>query len=121
MTSAELYALAAKKHEEEEAAENCVKREGFLKEDLYSYDKTVVSELEESGFLEFWLYTAKEKETIIFNSFALVLKKGTRFVCFIDNGKESWFDDVNYGIEEMDAYWAGKYLENVRDVTAANT
>lgn len=92
------------------------KKEGFLKTDLYTYEYGEDWERD----TQFWLYTEKELEIArkeFENSFKRVLKKGTRFICFInESGTESWFDDVNYGVEGQDKAWAKLYLTNIRDI-----
>lgn len=92
------------------------KKEGFLKSDLYEYDYAEAWERD----TPFWIYTEKEIEKArkeFEKSFKLVLKKGTRFVCFISaTGVESWHDDVNYGVEEQDKEWAKLFLTNIRDI-----
>lgn len=98
-----------------------VKRVGYLNRDLYQYDVANACSLSfraDSDKL-FWLCDEKQKKKWKkkFNEhFKLVLKKGTQFVCFIWNGKENWYDNVDYGIECMDDKWALEYLENISDV-----
>ncbi len=98
------------------AEENMPIKEGFLKEDLYEY----VNDDDWMDNIPFWLYTIKEKNKAIkevSNSFKKVLKKGTRFVCFLDKGAESWYDDpAIFGVEDMDEKWAKLYLENIRKI-----
>lgn len=108
--------MARRKEDEEKRA----KKEGFLKKDLYSYDISGRScnlgfELESDT--DFWLCDKETKEEwikLFTEHFELVLKKGTRFVCYIEGGKELWYDDVNYGVENMDEKWAKEYLINIR-------
>jgi hypothetical protein len=91
------------------------KKEGFLKKDLYAYDYK--EEWKENS--DFWLYTVEDvREAIneLKRSLTVVLKKGTRFICYIDNGVEEWYDDENFGIEGEDATWSKKYLENIRKI-----
>ncbi len=50
-------------------------------------------------------------------SVELVLKKDTPFICFIEGGEESWYDDVGYGIEMVDSKWAAKNLYDIKEVS----
>lgn len=115
MTPQQLRKLADEKEENSKPI-----KEGFLKEDLYSFDGD--SSNYNAYFIkhrDFWLYSKKTKDEIIkdfASKFALVLKAGTKFVCFLDKGKETWFDDVNYGVESMSEEWAEKYLVNIQKV-----
>jgi hypothetical protein len=117
LTPAELRALADKKEQESTPI-----KEGFLKVDLYDFDAQYSSDppgryqIPEEQ-LDFWLFTKQQQKEIIKNfteSFSKVLSKGARFLCFLDDGKEDWYDDVGYGVEAMDADWAAKYLEKIR-------
>lgn len=116
LTPAELRALADKKEQE-----SIPVKEGFLKFDLHSFHEQY------SGFApgkyqifqkhNFWLFTDKEKAEIIKDfteRFTKVLNKGDRFVCFLEDGRETWYDDEGYGVEAMDTDWANKYLENIK-------
>lgn len=47
------------------------------------------------------------------SSISPVVPKGAPFVCYLEDGDELWFDDVNYGIESQDKKWAELHLENV--------
>lgn len=108
----ELRELADKKE-----AENKVAKVGYLKCDLYNFN----SDASWNGICfkkstDFWLYTEKTKDKIIkefIDRFSMVLPKGAKFVCFVIDGEDQWFDDVNYGVEGMDAKWAEKWLENI--------
>lgn len=113
----ELRELADKKE-----LEDRVVKIGYLKEDLYDFHSNgngngIVFRRNWAKLC--WLNTKKEKENIIkdFKSrFELVLPAGTKFVCFLYEGREEWYDDVNYGLEGMDAAWAEKYLEKIINV-----
>lgn len=116
MTPTELRKLADQKEEE-----NKVIKEGFLKEDLYSFSNSYAGDagLSFRKTDEDWLSRRVDRDRIIqefINSFELVLPKGTRFVAFRYNGTIHWFDDINYGVEEADEDWAEKHLENIRDI-----
>ena len=113
--------LILKKRLDEESTRP--KKTATLKVDLYEYDTDDRScdlgyyrESEnymclcEKHTMDKWIKEFKEH-------FVLELPKGTPFVCYIyGDGKEYWFDDVNYGIEEMGSEWASKFLENVKDI-----
>ena len=90
------------------------KKIGFLKEDLY------VSH-ERKYEISNWYFNpdefAAEIETFK-NMFELAVPAGTQFDCFIlENGSESWYDNSSYGIENMDAKWARKYLINIKNLS----
>lgn len=65
-----------------------------------------------------WVFTPSEKAMCIeefANTFTLAIRKGDSFTGFIEeDGTESWYDDVNYGLEQMDVKWAKKYLTNIK-------
>lgn len=50
-----------------------------------------------------------------------ILKKGAEFVCYIENGFESWYDYEGWGVEERDSDWAKQNLENIRPYKKANS
>lgn len=96
------------------------KKVGYLKMNLYSYD--VDRRSCSLGFVResdngMWLC---EKETMnnwikdFKSHFECVLPKGTEFVCYIDGGEESWYDNINYGLEDMRSAWAEQYLTNIK-------
>lgn len=88
------------------------KKIGFLKEDLFT-----ISPNEDAHIFSNWILSREEKQKEIdefINNFQLACPAGTKFVCFIDDGNESWFDDINYGIENMDNDWANKYLKDIK-------
>jgi len=103
-----------------EQDENSPKKRGYLVKDLYSYpcsdcDFTPIFESSEP----FWLCDKNQidkwKQEFDEN-FKKVLKKGAEFVCYIINNEEHWYDDENYGVEDMNASWAKKYLSNIKDI-----
>lgn len=115
MSPQELRKLADKKEQE-----NVVRKVGYLKCDLYNFQSDRNGSINFSAsWGSFWLKTKEEKDDLIreFKSrFEKVLKKGTKFVCFITDGEECWFDDENYGVESMTTAWAAEWLENQTDV-----
>lgn len=97
-------------------------REAFLKHDLWTsecFDRDSDLALEnpfknDHGFPQI---TKAEVDGIIKvfkESFEKILDKGARFVSYIDDGEELWYDCVGYGIEGVDNYWAEKHLENFK-------
>lgn len=81
---------------------------GFCKEDFY------VSNLANLNVP--WLLTKSEKEDIeknFSNNFKMVVPQNSRFVCFIDELGEEWYDEI-YGIEGMGGEWARKYLKDIK-------
>lgn len=117
LTKAEQELILKKRKEEEESKPKLM---GFLKESLYDFPtENGDSELcyYEHNPSNFWLVNEELKEKWIKTfqaSFNIVLPAGTKFVCYIQDGEELWFDDINYGIEEMDDKWAKIYLENIQ-------
>lgn len=113
MNSKQLRELADKMDEED-----IVRKIGYLKEDYYSFDSDGNGFVFSQPYTDFWLLTKKEKIKLInqFESkFELVLLKGTKFNCYVIDGKECWFDDVGYGVEMMNSKWAEKNLENINE------
>jgi hypothetical protein len=93
--------------------ENSPKKMAFLSKDLYSYSSGRGCDLVFIKRNNFWLCDYKTKEQWIEdfkNHFVLRLPIGTKFVCYMEDGEESWYDDVGYGIEGMSRDWADKYL-----------
>jgi hypothetical protein len=110
MTPAELRKLADTK---EQKGDEFVK-EGFLKHDLYEYNENSNINL---SIYDFWLFTKEDMDELLaIPRFEKVLSKGTRFICFIDNDEENWYDNIEYGIESMSSEWAEEHLENIKDL-----
>ena len=109
MTPDELRALADKKE-----AEDVIAKTGELKHDLYCFDEhDITFKLHEMD----WMITKEEFDSFldyVSKSTPMELKKGTPFVCFMEDGEESWYDDVNYGIEGVGSDWAEKHLINIK-------
>jgi hypothetical protein len=113
MSPAELRALADNKEKDE--VDRPVKT-GTLKFDLYDFDDFDLD----------WYYTF-DPECMYFtkeevdqcvkelpSKFKIVLSKGTKFVCYLENDRDSWYDTSNYGVERMSNKWAEKHLENIQ-------
>ncbi len=115
MTPQELRDLADKMEEEAK-----IRKKGYLKFDLYNFDSDRGHGMVyERDWGSFWLLTKGEQEKIIEdfkNRFSLVLKKGSEFVCYIVDGEEEWYDNLNYGVEAVDKVWADKYLIDIVEV-----
>lgn len=109
--------LILEKRKQKELEEDCnkSKKMGFFKEDKYLYYSRIESE--NGCYSE--LITKSEKDSLVkkfLNNFVLI-KAGTKFVCFLDKeGTELWYDDVGIGIEEEDADWAKENLINTQDI-----
>lgn len=104
MSPQELRALADKKEQESK-----VQKIGYLKHDLYSLDMDY--DLSRSLKEGLFCIEKSEKEKIekkIKSLFKVIAKKNTKFVCFIIDDEECWFDDENIGIENMSQEWAEK-------------
>jgi hypothetical protein len=109
LTKAEKELVLEKRRQEEEQKP---KKFGFLKEDLYVFDKEL-DVMEEYG----WIFSKTKKNEIMkdfSNRFSLALKSGTEFTCYIDDNQEQWYDCDNYGIECQDKEWAEEYLIDIQ-------
>jgi hypothetical protein len=82
---------------------------GYLKEKLYTIhvDKYEIEER--------WLYTEVEKDNFLQRCVRLICEPGDVFDCYIDNGKENWYDR-KYGLEGLSVEWAKEHLINIQDV-----
>lgn len=112
MTPSELRELANKKEKESKAC-----RVGFLKHDLY-YKAHLMTDDDVFEF-EYGVMTLSEVKKAIEdfkNKFELVLKKGTKFLSYMRNGEEYWFDCANHGLEDMSLKWANKHLMLIQTV-----
>jgi hypothetical protein len=113
MTPEELRALADQKEEGEKPIKT-----GELKHDLYCFDSNAVKY--HMNNMEYWMVTKEEVDLFIATveklCCSLDLKKGAKFICFLEDGGESWYDDVNYGVEGVGADWAEKHLTNIKKV-----
>jgi len=87
------------------------KKIGFLKEDMYEFNPP-------PGKFGVWnFFTFSETNSLIKEfkeCFKKTLPAGSKFICYIENGKESWYDDENLGFVELSSDWARKHLENIR-------
>ena len=108
--------LEKRKQKELEEERDKPKKTGFFKENKYLY---YPSRIESEGGCYSDLITKSEKDVLVkkfLNNFILI-KAGTKFVCFIDDdGFELWFDDAGIGVEEMDSDWAKENLINIQDI-----
>lgn len=121
MTSDQLRGYADKTGSEgENELEDKVKKRGYLKCDLYSFESDRVQRIAfEKSWGDFWLFTKNHQQKMIKefeDKFSLVLKEGTEFVCYVVNGVEEWYDNVNYGVEGVSKEWAEKYLRDIEEV-----
>lgn len=99
-------------------------REAFLKHDLWDcdcFDQYCDFDFSNpfknnSGFPQLTEAEVKGLIKAFQDSFEKVLEKGARFVSYIDDGEELWYDDEGYGIEGVDNDWAEKYLENFKEL-----
>lgn len=98
---------------------NIAKKVGYLKHNLYTTDFDIKYPQTYDT-----LCTAKVRQQYIqkFNkairdACCLAAPKGTKFVCFINlNKSESWYDDMNYGIENRSSVWARSNLVNIQNI-----
>lgn len=114
MTPAQLRELADRKETEAK-----VKKTGQLKCDLYHYRSQDRYSVFRFAFPPHGLFTKKEIDDLVKEfrgNFECVLKKGTKFECYIVDDRERWFDAVNWGIEEASESYASEYLENIKEV-----
>jgi hypothetical protein len=112
------------KHREQNAL-NKPQKVGYLKMDLFSYDTDFGSGGNGLAFYResdngLWLCDKEVMKTWVRQfkeHFKLEIPKGIKFVCFIDkDGKESWFDDENYGMEDRSRGWAETFLEKIYEL-----
>lgn len=82
---------------------------GYLKENLYAIH------VDRHDIEENWLNTEAEKDEFLKRCVRLICKPGDVFDCYIDNGKENWYDR-EYGLEGLSAEWAQEHLTNIQDV-----
>lgn len=109
----------------EKDLEDSIYRSAISKCDLYycSFDQMgccgsgimFVEEFDYSFVSKEDIEKALEKIKNIYDSY-LVLKKGTKFVSYLENGVEEWYDDERFGIEGMENDWAEKYLTNFKQL-----
>lgn len=89
-------------------ADKLPKMIGYTKEDLYQ-----VNDYKR----EYWFVSASERKEIIDdfvnNYIELSVSAGTQFDCFIEDGKEAWYDTESGLFSNMSAEWAKKYLCNI--------
>lgn len=93
-----------------EDEKNTPKFEGTLKHNLYVAEKGTFE-------ISNWLLSEDELNEEIQSfreSFEIKIPAGSKFVCFVDNCDQSWYDDVCAGIENMSEEWAKDNLENIK-------
>lgn len=92
------------------------KKTAYLKHNLYFFSSKSIN----SNGLCGSFITKKEIDNYILSirkSFKLyIVPANTKFVCFMNNKKESWYDDYGYGIEKMSAEWAKIHLINIKNI-----
>jgi len=99
-------------------------KEGFLKHDLYGFNSQYTGQPTSFDIncycdVDVYSMTKEEANDVIENFKAHIIpyiKKGVRFVCYRYNNRDWWYDDINYGLEQLGNIWAAKHLENVRDI-----
>lgn len=111
---AELRKLADQMEEEDRPIKTAT-----LKHDLYDIESQY-SGSNRAFYIEAvdWYFDEKFKNKLLEdfkNSINIVLKKGTQFNCYLIAGREAWYDE-NSEIENMDSAWAGRHLENIRQL-----
>ena len=106
LTQEEYDLIMQKRNEKDKESEAQLPvKTGTLRHDLYF--------IEDDYRCEQWHCTKSEKDEIIQSMFSLILKKGAKFECYIENGIESWYDCANIGFECMPEYWADKHLDQI--------
>ena len=87
------------------------KKIGFLKEDMYEFNPP-------PGKFGLWNFFTFSETNSLIKEFKECFKKtllaGSKFICYIENGKESWYDCDNFGYERLNSDWAKENLINVR-------
>jgi tRNA G10 N-methylase Trm11 len=112
LTKAEKEFILEKRRQEEEQKP---KKIGFLKEDIYDFNGYSLSQ----DIRGCYYVSASLKDKMVtdfINSFTLGLKAGAKFVCFIEDNQEQWYDEENYGIEAKDTEWANERLYNITKI-----
>ncbi len=103
--------LILEKRKKEES--NKARKIGFLKEDIYEYDPP----LGKFGLWSFLSESGKNTEIKIFKScFRKTLSAGSEFSCYVENGKDCWYDNNGCGYECLDSHWAKENLINIQDI-----
>lgn len=92
---------------------NSVKKIGVLKHDLFTYieNKSPMIDYDYENLTD---REVKERCLKFETCFELCAPKGTKFICYTDDGEECWYDDENLGFVELSSDWARKHLENIR-------
>ena len=107
-----------------QAESNKPKFTGVLKHDLYWVDECgpeITIDITKVIVKNGWFLTSENlKElTKLFEKRIgkyIKIEKGSLFDCYIENGKESWYDSVSFGIESEDSDWARKNLEDIKEI-----
>jgi alpha-L-arabinofuranosidase len=106
--SKEEQALVLKHRQEQE--EDKPKLQGFAKHNIYMVNDDCYQ-------MGNWWFSQSARDEVIqdfIEHFDLAAKKGSKFVCFIIDKRQSWYDDDGYGIDNMSDQWA---QENLQDIT----
>jgi len=119
MTPNELRALAKAKEKSINEEDKVVKT-GILKHDLFCYPIDFGYNDGVSYYYPAnWPATKKEIRDIILNfknRCCVILPKGTKFLCFIVDGEESWYDEENRVVVDTTKEWAEEHLENISEI-----
>lgn len=91
-------------------------KSGVLKHDLVDVDCFNLSDFLETD--DEYITLEELEHAIISAKNAVIntiyqIKAGSKFLCYIDDGYECWYDDVGYGLECMDDEWARRHLKNI--------
>jgi len=112
LTEEEKKIILNKRKEEES---NLPKKRGILKHNLYYNSHNIFG-------INNYLFTEKQKNDLI-NDFAsnfTLVPKGTEFICYLDEGDESWYDCADGCIEAADSDFAKQNLEKIEIIRKKN-
>lgn len=91
-------------------------KSGVLKHDLVDRDCFNLSDFFETDE-DFITFEELEHAIISAKNAAIntiyQIKAGSKFLCYMENGDDCWYDDVGHGVECMDDEWAKRHLKNI--------
>jgi len=94
---------------------NKPKKHGILKHDLFYINSRypeiridIRDIIEKYGWFIPKLALDEIKTRCLNHTYQIIVKKGTKFDCYIDDSEELWSDAEGVGVEEMNAEWAKK-------------
>ena len=102
-----------KKEESKKEESNKARKIGFLKENIYEFRPTN----SKYGIYDYFSESEKNNEIEEFKKlFKLTMQAGGRFVCYVDDGKDYWYDCEGFGYEHLNSDWAEVNLTDIQDI-----